>query len=733
MNRKDISTEFYGLVAPSYPNEWEVEEIVESLVVLSDGECRGILKHIPAIWPISHSLCYRYVQYGASQVGKITVNLLDEWVRQLLFHYENEGLRGAEAFMADVEANFLAKLQGDSAAALSEVNAAMTHYIRGVSGQYLSIGEDDKVWTDTGTIYLPSKLEIFNSRDQNILFYKFLVTHQWALIYLGAFSMFVSSSEVECEDEATVRQLEKLLGEQDRTLLIFKVYLFIKTCTFIRQTLPGLWSRCRDLLYGLMVRESNLLPRGLVEQMADLKRGGEDNSFIVSAWDALSFIKEYENEDFGLLTQSQIIALGELRFDRASQLISIGREKDKQDFIKMVAGLIPAKKENPDREPVAPAENIEAADGAAAMMSKSLEQLVQQNQKNILQINNQNVTVPDELVALAEKIMNDIGGIPDGYVQAASGLARGGVIKGDLIGPDGPGSSPGRDEFIYDEWDCRRNGYRRDWCKVSYEELAYSKSNFIERTLAKHGGLRKRLLTQFELMRSADRRVRRQRDGDELDLEAIIDALGDVKAGQAGSDRLFVRLERDERSITTLFLIDMSNSTSGWIGTLIKEALVLLCEALEKVGDEYGIYGFSGMKRSKCRIYPVKHLEEPYDQTTMERVASIGPKEYTRMAPAIRHLTSILEKSPSKTRLLITLSDGKPEDYDHYNGEYAIEDTKKALQEARGKGITPFCVTIDKRAHDYLDHMFGAGNYIFINKIESLPLKMANIYRLLTR
>jgi nitric oxide reductase NorD protein len=335
---------------------------------------------------------------------------------------------------------------------------------------------------------------------------------------------------------------------------------------------------------------------------------------------------------------------------------------------------------------------------------------------------------------LAERILSELGTIPHGYIQAASGIAAQGKISG--LPADSPvdfQASPSQEGFVYDEWDCRRNGYRKDWCTIREEELAITRSNFIPRTLEKYSGLRKRLRAQFELMQTSERFVRRQRDGDDLDLDAIIDAMGDQRAGISVSDRLFVRLLRDHRSITTLFLIDMSNSTSGWVGTLIKESLVLLCEAMEMTGDQYGIYGFSGMKRSGCKLYHVKELSESYDSETWDRIAAIGPKDYTRMAPAIRHLTELLKKSDTKTRLLIILSDGKPEDYDGYYGEYAIEDTRKALLEARGLDITPFCITIDKQAHDYLEHMFGAGSYLFVNKLESLPAKMAQIYRLLTR
>ncbi|MBW2328544.1 MAG: VWA domain-containing protein, partial [Deltaproteobacteria bacterium] len=195
---------------------------------------------------------------------------------------------------------------------------------------------------------------------------------------------------------------------------------------------------------------------------------------------------------------------------------------------------------------------------------------------------------------------------------------------------------------------------------------------------------------------------------------------------------LFIRLKRDERDITALFLVDMSNSTRGWVGKAIKESLVLICEAMETLGDRYGIYGFSGMRRLRCEIFPIKNIDQSYNNKVRERIGSIAPREYTRMAPAIRHMTSILKDVDAKVRLLITLSDGKPEDYDEYKGEYAIEDTRHALIETKMAGIHPFCITIDQHAHEYMAHMYGEVNYIFINDVSKLPARMPEIYRVLT-
>ncbi|MEE4165079.1 MAG: VWA domain-containing protein, partial [Desulfocapsaceae bacterium] len=285
----------------------------------------------------------------------------------------------------------------------------------------------------------------------------------------------------------------------------------------------------------------------------------------------------------------------------------------------------------------------------------------------------------------------------------------------------------------YDEWDYRRQGYRKDWCSLRERKLLGVQSDFVPLTLKKYRGQLKKIKRQFELMHTQERFARRRRSGDDIDLDALIDSLGDQCAGLPPSENLFIQLIRDQRSITTLFLVDMSNSTEGWIGTSIKEALLLLCEAIEMVGDEYGIYGFSGMRRMRSEIYTIKELGECYDNHVKSRLAAIGPKEYTRMGPPIRHMINYFRNIDTRTRLLIILSDGKPEDYDDYKHEYAIEDTRKALAEARGEGIQPYCITIDKEAHDYLEHLFGRGNYTFVPNVELLPARLTEVYRLLTR
>jgi nitric oxide reductase NorD protein len=182
-----------------------------------------------------------------------------------------------------------------------------------------------------------------------------------------------------------------------------------------------------------------------------------------------------------------------------------------------------------------------------------------------------------------------------------------------------------------------------------------------------------------------------------------------------------------------MFMVDMSGSTKGWINDAEREALVMLCEALEKLGDSYAIYGFSGWTRTRCDIYRIKSFADRYDESVRGRIDAIEAKDYTRMGVAIRHLTHLLARQPARHKLLVTLSDGRPDDFgDEYRGQYGIEDTRRALQEAREQGIRSYCITIDRHGADYLRHMYGPASFAVLDDVKKLPLKVADIYRKLT-
>ncbi|MDH5783991.1 MAG: VWA domain-containing protein [Chromatiales bacterium] len=352
-----------------------------------------------------------------------------------------------------------------------------------------------------------------------------------------------------------------------------------------------------------------------------------------------------------------------------------------------------------------------------------------------LQLDGKPLSPPEGMKQLASSILIDFGEIPPDYLVPAGAGDYDPKLLGELEqDPDAVWQGTYHEEgaTLYDEWDHGRQHYRKGWCAVREKPVAEVKDDFVDRTRAKYHAQIKQLRKSFEAMRDEDRLLKRQSDGDEVDLDALVEALADSQDGSEMSSRLFTRMHRSDRNIAVLFMVDMSGSTKGWINEAEKESLVLLCEALESLGDRYAIYGFSGMSRKRCEIYTVKTFDEGYNEAVRNRISGIEAKDYTRMGFAIRHLSKILNETEAKTRLLVTLSDGKPDDYSDYKGEYGIEDTRRALIEARRSGIHPYCITIDETARDYLPQMYGPAAYTVVEKVYELPQRVADIYRKLT-
>src|SRR5690606_6815108 len=196
-----------------------------------------------------------------------------------------------------------------------------------------------------------------------------------------------------------------------------------------------------------------------------------------------------------------------------------------------------------------------------------------------------------------------------------------------------------------------------------------------------------------------------------------------------------------ERNIALGCLVDLSGSTGAWIDDdprndqvieVTRRALVLLCEALSVLDDRYAIYGFTGGTRKRCGITVVKGFDERYGETVKGRIAGLSPGSYTRIGPAVRYTTRALIQQPARVRLLLLISDGRPNDFDGYGGRYGIEDTRRALIEARQQGVATFALTIHAEARDYMPHMFGGGHYVVVEDVPALALRLAEVYRRLT-
>jgi len=329
--------------------------------------------------------------------------------------------------------------------------------------------------------------------------------------------------------------------------------------------------------------------------------------------------------------------------------------------------------------------------------------------------------------------------------------------------------------FYYDEWDFRAGDYKPRWCRVVEYSVAEGLPQFYDQTLSRYSSLANQTRRQFELLRpELFRKIKRLFDGEEFDLDSVVEFLVEKEAGHAPPGKIYWRRNKVERDVSVAFLLDMSASTdeeiarherryaqqgfdddprryfSWWMARrtqellsppkriidLEKESIVLVIRALETIGDAYGIYGFSGYGRENVEFYVVKDMNEPFSERIKKRIDKIAPVRSTRMGPAIRHATYKLESRESKVRILFLVSDGRPQDHgygrDRTEKEYAIHDTHRALVDAKRKGIVPFCLTVDRYGHDYLKQMCADIGYAVVPDIESLPSKITTLYRRLT-
>ena len=300
-----------------------------------------------------------------------------------------------------------------------------------------------------------------------------------------------------------------------------------------------------------------------------------------------------------------------------------------------------------------------------------------------------------------------------------------------------PLEADGGDEQVrrYPEWDYRLQDHRMKWCRVVERAATRGSDECVSGTLTAHRSTVRLLRRFFEGLRPpAFRRLAGQPDGEELDIDAVVRRAAEQRAGFEGSDRIYIRHEKTERDVAVLFLVDISGSTGRQLDggrrviDVEKESLVLLCEALDAVGDRYALYAYSGQGRGAVEIQTIKGFDERLGTTTAQRLGGLSPRQQNRDGAAIRHAAATLRQQDAKTRLLVLLSDGRPLDGE-YKDEYALEDTKAALREARREGIHPFCVTIDRNADGYVRRMYGDVEYTVIDRVESLPIRLPRIYQ----
>lgn len=293
----------------------------------------------------------------------------------------------------------------------------------------------------------------------------------------------------------------------------------------------------------------------------------------------------------------------------------------------------------------------------------------------------------------------------------------------------------------YPEWDYRIQMQRPAWTQVIESRPVPANPDRVDNILARHKPLIGRLRRTIEALQPQGvQRLRKQEDGDDLDLNAVLDAWIDIQRGQTPDSRIMLRHKRSVRDIAVTILLDLSESANETIPgnvqrviDLALEAAVLTAETLERIGDPFAIHGFQSDGRHAVHYRRFKDFNQAYDVQAKSRLCGMQAGLSTRMGAAVRHASHLMQKQPQRQKLMLVLTDGAPADVDERDPQYLRQDAKKAIEEARRAGITTFCLSLDPHADDYVERIFGKGHAMVLDNIARLPERLPLLYAALTR
>ena len=661
--------------------------------------------HWTAIIQKSNSeMAYQFVSHVPRALTLMGMEGARRWLLLAMDLYDQEGLYPGSAAFARVE-EFAREYQlSHHSVSIGEVRPVLERFMCGLAGRELKLEVGERSYTDTEILYLPARINRFDEREKNYQLYKASAVYLWAQSWFGTFRRPTPDSPHLVQQIAA---LSKHADDHGRVLKLFNLLETIRLTACIKRELPGLAREILTLDAAAPIHDATW------RKFTDPLKSPEATVADTLAATAALYPLQMPWPD-ALLYQ------GELDLDAARLTAEQRIEAEKLKLQQALGELLAAEAKQNNGEQAQNSDDPVFEINAESEVGREIK------------LDGEALTMPPEFAKTLSSLFQDLGELPPQW------LTPGGDGDGYHAGATKDTAEDARhaggreDGVLYDEWDFRRQSYRKNWCVL--RELAAHPvyDDFPEQTLTKYLHLVAEIRRHFEALRFDDKLLKAQSGGDDIDLDALVTACADARTGVEMSDRLFTRKNKVERDLAVVFMVDVSGSTKGWINDAERESLILLCEALEMLGDQYAIYGFSGMTRNRCETYRIKTFDQPYDREVRARISGLRPQDYTRMGVTIRHLSHILNQIEARTRILITLSDGKPDDYDGYRGDYGIEDTRQALLEARHAGIHPFCITIDTEAGDYLPHMYGHASYVVVDEVRKLPLKVADIYRRLT-
>ena len=700
MGERELQLKLELLIEPVLSAQNSVFACAQALADCSMADQERFLDSVKCIADANVELAFQFCQLAPRGLKNIDEKDWHTWIKRILASYQQQGLNACLGVIQQLDDYIDVKAKRPHAVSFDEISRIIEGIVTGLNGRALKLQANEQLFTDTQTIHLPENISTFKNHAENFALYKSIAIHQWAQTWFGTWRV-------------DLQQLAAGFADQQRAIRLFHKLETARLDACIKRELPGTGRALES--FNSLLSASDLPPawQSAVQALSKQEATAHDTAKLL--------YELYEHEFMPADTLYQ----GILNPALTRQKIQQRTEEDKAALKAQLSQLqqeLNSSRQTPvdeshdsDRFEIRNVEDDEMPDGYRLELT----------------YDGATIEAGEQAQQLLASIQQDLGAVPPEYLNDinANAFNTGAGEENNQAIDIHPDSD---DVFLYDEWDHSRQQYRKAWCRLREHEVAEKPSDFVEKTLSKHRGLLKHLHRTFEALREQDRRIRRQPFGEDIDIDALVSSLADLINGAEIDQNLFIKQRKVERNIAVMFMVDMSGSTSGWINAMEREALVLLCESLQHLGDRYAIYGFSGATRQRCDLYKIKTFEEAYTASVKNRIANITPKDYTRMGAAIRHLAKLLGGVEAKTKILITLSDGRPDDRDGYRGIYGIEDTRRALIETKGMGINTFCITIDEQAMQYLQHMYGPVNFTIVNQVGKLPYKVSDIYRRIT-
>ncbi len=677
-----------------------------------------------------------------------------------------------------------------SGVTLVEAQRVLGLFAQGIAGRYLHLKPSETltghfrpngVTTDGSAIYLPSSIELFDSRRDNLGVYRIAVLHQVGLFEAGTYDFSMQEARARIADLPPEAPrlgdpgvgLARFFGLWLRPQLMRWLFMTLEDLRVDRILLrrfPGARSDlARVFAQALATRPplESLTPQAaLLEGLLRYSLGQDAEQLV--AQDSTGMLSGMIATTLTLDSDAASVYESAAAAVRCYKLLAMpsGFSEDTESAQTEATGRF--------RPPqTAGSDGLDGDDGqlppgTSDFRGQVLPELVQRQMRIS--------AITAQLEAASAMSLE-----PETQ-QADTEAERQRQIEADRVAlyrAFGQLQSGAR-SFLYDEWDYLGQRYLPGWCRVHEKRLRGNDFEFIGRVRQRHAALMRTIRRQFMAVRPESyRRERPVRDGEQIDLDAIIEAVIDRRNGQLPDDRVYIRQLRGEREVACAFLLDMSASTDypipdpdldgKSVGALpvadqedaylwavshspddlpasaqpvrrvidvARESMALMSEALHLLGDSHAVYGFSGQGREEVEFYVAKDFNDPVSERSWSAIAEMKPRRSTRMGAAIRHAVRRLNMQPTRTKLLIMISDGYPEDSDYgpdrHDHEYGIQDTARALREAERAGVRTFCVTVDRAGHDYLRRMCEAERYLVIDEIEALPDALSKLYRVLT-